>query len=247
MTVGTILNAAFDLYRRQVRGLWAIAALIVIPTQALVGVMIGVSLTKHAYALNGIIHDSSSAALPTVAILLLGFLSAILAVGALSRLLGEAYSGQHTSWRESLGYASTQLGPLVVLALVEIAGVVVGITLFILPGIFVGVAWSASVPILMLERTGPLRALGRSWELVRGYWWTVFGASLVGVGVAVGVNFLGGAVASAVSSSSVNGILALDAVTTAVADLVAFPLLAAIAVVVYVELRAQKEGVSPAV
>jgi hypothetical protein len=246
LTVGTLLDGAFDLYRRQVRGLWAIVALIVLPAQALVWVMIRVSLTGRARVINGVIRDSSSAALPTVAILLLGFLSAILAVGALSRLLGEAYTGRRASWQESLGYASTQLGALVVLAVVEIVAVVIGFTLFVFPGVFLAVAWSASVPVLMLERTRPLQALGRSWELVRGYSWPVFGGLLIGVGIVVGVNFLGSVVASAVSASSVDAVLTADAATTAVADLVSFPLLAAMAVVIYVELRAVKERSRPA-
>jgi hypothetical protein len=245
LTVGTILNAAFDLYRRQVRGLWAIVALIVIPAQALVWIMIRVSLTGHARAINGVIHDSSSAAVPTVAILLLGFLSAILVVGALSRLLGEAYSGLPVSWQESLGYASSQLLPLVALAVVEVAGVVVGLAMFVLPAIFLAVAWSASVPALMLERVGPIRAISRSWSLVQGHWWIVFGALLIALGIIVGVNLLGGVVAESTSFSSVDAVLALNAVTTAVADLVTFPLLASITVVVYVELRALKEGLEP--
>lgn len=239
LTVGRILDGAFDLYRRQIKGLWAIVALIVLPAQALVWVMIRVSLSSHARAVNGVIHDSSSAALPTVAILLLGFLSAILAVGAMSRLLGEAYAGRPASWQESLGFASTQLGPLVILAVIEIIGVAVGFTFFVFPGIFLAVAWSASVPVLMLERTGPARALGRSWELVRGYSWTVFGALLIGIGMVVGINFVAGLVANGVSASSVDGVLTVNAVTTGLADLVSFPLLAAIAVVVYVELQAR--------
>lgn len=247
LTVGLIVSIALDLYRRQLRGLWAIAALIVIPTQALVWVMIRVSLTSHARAVHGVIRDSSSAAVPTLAILLLGFLSAILAMGALSRLLGEAYTSQAQSWQESLGYASTQLLPLVVLAVLEIIGVLAGLTLFVLPGIFLGVAWWASVPVLMLERTGPLRALTRSWELVRGYWWTVFGSLLIAVSGVVGVNFLAGLVAEGASSSSVDTVLTLNSVSTAVADLLGFPLLAAVAVVAYMELRAQKEGMTPAV
>ncbi len=246
MTVSTILDGAFDLYRRQITGLWAIVALIVLPAQALVWVMIRVSLTSHARARGGVIHDSSSAALPTLAILLLGFLSAILAVGALSRLLGEAYTRRPTSWQESLGYASTQLGPLVVLAMLEIIGVAVGFTLFVVPGIFLAVVWSASVPVLMLERTGPLRALSKSWELVRGYWWTVFGGLLIGIGLVVGINFVAGLLANGVAASSIDGVLTVNAVTTALADLISFPLLAAIAVVIYAELQVVKEGSTPA-
>jgi hypothetical protein len=248
LTVGTILNAAFDLYRREIRSLWAIAALIVIPAQALVWIMIRVSLSRNARAINGTIYASSSSALPTVAILLLGFLSALLAVGALSRLLGEAYVGEETSWQESLGFASTQLLPLVLLAVVWIAGVGVGLALFIAPGIFLAVAWSASVPALMLERGGPLRALSRSWELIAGHWWTVFGAFLIAVGMVFGVTLLLDSIlGAAASSSNIDVILTLSGISRALGAIVTYPLLAAVAVVIYVGLRAQKEGTTPAV
>lgn len=241
MTVGRILRAAFELYRRQVRGLWAIVALIAIPAQVLGWVMIRVSLTSHARVADGVIHDSSSAAVPTAAILLLGFLSGVLAVGALSRLLGAAYVGQEATWQDSLGDASTRLGALVILAVVWIAGVTIGITMFALPAIFLAVAWSTAVPALMLERTTPLRALSRSWELIRGFWWRAFGALLVGLGVVVGVSLLLAGLPGAVSSSSVDTVLALAGVSRALGAIITYPLLAAIAVVIYVDLCAIKE------
>ncbi len=240
MTVGTILNAAFDLYRRELRGLWAIAALIVIPAQVLVWAMVRVSLPSGARAMNGTIYASSSTAVPTVAILLLGFLSAVLAVGALSRLLGEAYTGPQTSWQESLGYASTQLLPLVALVVTAAVLLTIAYTL-VLPGIFLTVAWSASVPALMLERIGPIRALGRSWELIQGHWWTVFGVLLIALGMVVGVTFLLDAPLGSAGSSNIDLILVLEGISRALAAIVTYPLLAAIAVVIYAELRSEKE------
>jgi hypothetical protein len=240
LTVGTILNAAFDLYRRELRGLWAIAALIVIPTQILVWAMVRFSLPGGARAVNGTIYASSSTAVPTVAILLLGFLSAVLAVGALSRLLGEAYTGLQTSWQESLGYASTRLLPLVALVVMAAVLLTIGYTL-VIPGIFLTVAWSASVPALMLERIGPVRALGRSWELVQGHWWTVFGALLIALGMVVGVTFLLDVPLGSAAPSNINVILVLGGISRALAAIITYPLLAAIAVVIYAELRSEKE------
>jgi len=248
LSVGAILNAAFELYRRHVRGLWAIAAIIVIPAQTLAWVMVRVSLSHNARASNGTIYATSSAAVPTVAILLLGLLSAILAIAALSRLLGEAYAGHETSWQDSLGYASTQLLPLVALAATAVILLALAYTMFVLPGIFLTVAWSASVPVLMFERAGPLHALSRSWELIRGHWWPVFGALFVALGIVVGVSFLvDGLLGAAASSSSVDAVLTLAGISRALAAIITYPLLAAISVVIYVGLRAVKEGTTAAV
>jgi hypothetical protein len=245
VTAGGLLNAAFELYRRQARGAWTIVALIVIPAQILVWVMVRTSLSRNAYARAGTVH-TGSVALPTVAIALLGFLSAILAIGALSRLFVEAYTGHRANWEESLAYASSNLVPLLGLAIVSGVLLVLGYTFFLVPGIFLTVAWSAAVPALMFERARPLQALGRSLELVRGNWWRTFGALLVALIIIVGFSFLVDTIlGGAQSSSNIDVILVLAGISRAVGAIFTYPLLAALTVVIYAHLRAQKEGVSP--
>jgi hypothetical protein len=245
LTAGAILNAAFELYRGQARGAWTIAALIVVPAQVLVWIMIRVSLSGDARALRGTIYASSGVALPTVAVTLLGFLSGLLAIAALSRLMVRTYTRRSTNWEESLSFASGQFGPLLVLALAILVGLVIGYTL-IVPGIFLTVAWSAAIPVLMFERIPPLRALGRSWELVRGRWWTVFAALLLTVLVIVGITFLVDLILTgAQSSNSIDLVLTLQALSRALGAILTYPLLAAVSVVIYAQLRAAKEGGSP--
>jgi hypothetical protein len=242
LSVGAIINAAFELYRRQARGAWATVTLIVVPAQVIVWLLIKVSLSSNAYARSGTVYTSSTA-VPTVAIALLGFLSAVLTVGALSRLLVEEYSGQRTTWQDSLGYASTHLVPLVALAIVSGVLLTIGYLLFVIPGVFFTVAWCAAFTVLMYERTGPLRSLSRSWELVKGHWWMTFGALLVGLVIVFGISFLVGLIlGGAASSSSVDVVLILSGISRAVAAILAYPLVAAIAVVLYVNLRSEKEG-----
>src|SRR5947209_3790525 len=187
LTVGGILGAALELYRRQAAALSTIVVLIAIPAQILVWVMIQLSLSNHAYARSGTVYTRSSVAFPTVAITLLGFLSAILTMGALSRLLVGTYTGHETNWQDSLGYASAQLAPLLLLAVVSFVFLAIGYSFFILPGLLLTVTWCAAVPALMFERVGPLRALGRSWELVRDHWWTTFAALIVALAIIVGI------------------------------------------------------------
>ena len=246
LTVGGVLSASLDLYRRQARGAWTIVALIVVPAQVLVWIMVRASLSSNAHASGGTIYTGGGVTLPTVAITLLGFLSAILAIGALSRLFVETHTGRPTSWEESLGYASTHLVALLGLAVVSGVLLALGYTLFLVPGVFLTVAWSAAVPALMFERVGAVQALSRSWALVRGYWWPTFGALLLALVIVVGVSFLVDEIlAGAQSSSSIDLILVLAGISRALGAIVTYPLLAALTVVIYVRLRAQKEGVSP--
>ncbi len=55
-----------------------------------------------------------------------------------------------------------------------------------LPGFYVFVRLSLAVPVVMREDVGPIDALRRSWDLVRGKWWWVFAVGFVvplGLGV----------------------------------------------------------------
>lgn len=244
LTASAILGAAFELYRRQARGAWTIVALIAVPAQILVWIMIRVSLS-NAHAARGTIYASSGVALPSVAITLLGFLSGLLTIGALSRLLVETYTGRRSNWEQSLAFASSHFAPLLVLAVVMGAGLVLGYIL-ILPGIFLTVAWSAAVPALMFETVSPVQALRRSWELIGGYWWTIFGVLLLALLIIIGISFLVDLILTGTqSSSSIDVILTLEAVARAVGAILTYPFLAALSVVIYADLRSAKEGVRP--
>jgi hypothetical protein len=72
------------------------------------------------------------------------------------------------------------LGEVTTVWLVASFAVVGGLLLFVIPGICLSVMWSVCVPVIVIERAGPLAALGRSRELIRGYGWSVFGR-LVGL------------------------------------------------------------------
>lgn len=67
------------------------------------------------------------------------------------------------------------LGEVTTVWLVASFAVLGGLTLFVIPGICLAVMWSVCVPVIVIERAGPLASLGRSRDLVRGYGWGVFG------------------------------------------------------------------------
>lgn len=246
LSAGAILNAAFELYRRQARGAWLIAAIIVVPAQVLVWIMIRVSLSGDARARHGTVYASSGSTFPTVAINLLGFLAGVLALGALTRLLVQSYTGRRTTWEEALAYASTHFAPLLILSVITVVGLLVGFALFLVPGIFLTVAWSAAVPALMFERARPTVALRRSMELITGYWWTACGVLVLGLLIIVGLSFLVDLlVAGLQRSSSIDLILTLQGISRAIGAILTYPFLAAISVTIYANVRSAKEIVDP--
>lgn len=65
--------------------------------------------------------------------------------------------------------------PLILVGLVMGLAVVIGLVLFIVPGLFVLTIWAVASPVVVVENPGVTAALGRSRELVRGNGWQVFG------------------------------------------------------------------------
>jgi hypothetical protein len=190
--------------------------------------------------------DELNRALGGIAIsTLLQGLAVLLVLAACFRAIAQAYLGRPTDWRESLSYALKHVPSLLWLALLYGLGVVLGLILLILPGIWLYVAWPFAMPALLIEGRRGRAALGRSFQLVRGRWWRTFGIIIVGF-------ILAGVVSSLVQGVFLAGILvgsdndALVLLFSALAGVVGLtittPFQAALLTVVYFDLRVRKEG-----
>ena len=106
---------------------------------------------------------------------------------------------------------------------------------------------SVAVPCVIFEGYKPIAALKRSFSLVQGSWWRVFGITLViglvaiGLGLLLNIPFLGLASVAAPGEATVlsRALLGLGSATTAVA----VPPVVAIAItLLYYDLRVRKEA-----
>lgn len=57
--------------------------------------------------------------------------------------------------------------------------IVVGFVFLIVPGLFLLTIWSMVIPVIVLERRSVGESFGRSWDVVRGNAWIVFGLIVV--------------------------------------------------------------------
>jgi len=122
--------------------------------------------------------------------------------------------------------------------------------------IFAYIRWSLAIPVVMLEQLGPLRALGRSWQLVRRSWWRVWGIQAVTyliVGIAADIiaapfSLAGGdfhfTTASAGTTPTTPGVsgLAISAIGSILSSTLTAPLLAGVIVLLYTDMRMRREG-----
>jgi hypothetical protein len=71
--------------------------------------------------------------------------------------------------------AMPAIGALIVWGIVSGIAIGIGFFLLIIPGLILMTIWAVGAPAIVVEGIGPFEAFGRSYDLVRGQAWTVFG------------------------------------------------------------------------
>ncbi len=251
LTLGETLDAAVAVTRRHMRVLVAIVLLVVLPIEALSVAV--TAATTETYDVttstldSDVSYDDEDAYVAgQIAVVVLGLLSLVLATVACFRALADSYFGKQPSVSGSLGFAGERLSAVVWLVLLMLSLLALAFLAFVIPGIWLGVAWSMAFPVLLVERLVGMSALRRSFQLVQGYWWATFGrlfvANLIaGLISAVIVYALLAAVVAVVDSTSFAALAALGGVNV-LASVLTTPFIAAVVVVTYFDLRVRKEG-----
>ena len=156
LSPGDVIGRAFEIYRDQI-GVLLPAALVVFGVDAVVG---------------GVFDEG----LLTLVAGLVSLVLAILYEGMVVQLVRDVQDGRRDNTvGELFGSVSPVLLPLIAVSILAGFGIAIGFVLLIVPGLFLLTFWSVVAPVTVIERPGVFSAFGRSWELVRGYAWPVFG------------------------------------------------------------------------
>ncbi len=133
-------------------------------------------------------------------------------------------------------------GRLILVDLAYVAIVVVGMLLFVVPGAAAFVFFGLAGPVVEIERRTVRGALARSWRLVRGRFWTVFA-------VLVPIELVGDSVGES-AGHLVHDLLGDTFLATwlgeSVANFLFSPVFAVAAVLLTLDLIAEKDGSAPA-
>jgi hypothetical protein len=174
-----------------------------------------------------------------VAALLVGFAFQAFVVHAVV----EGQRGNKPTIGGSLKASLRSLFTLVVTGIIVLIGCYAGMILLLVPGIILFVMWSVAVPVIVVERVGPFKALGRSQALTKGSRWQIFGLCVIAIALAAlmtfsiyGFDFQ--LMATAMQMANVQRLIA-TALVTWISSVMFYTGLAAI----YSELRLIKEGV----
>ncbi len=260
MTIADIIDAAIRVYRHNFAPILAIVALAQTPVMAL-QVVVGHHLTRVTMGSQG----GSAADFPwdrllvevfpyvlalLVAALLLPLGEAALAIAVSERYLGRAMTVSG-AYQAALRHWSRVLGTGVLYGLVGALAFVAGcgvIGVFLMIALLVRFLFAPAI-ITVLENRWGLDGMGRSWQLTRGYFWSVLATmSILGLLVAViawGVTGPLQLLMMALGDKDPGQVLTLSLVTQALGatlGIVLGPLSMIGAVLLYYDLRVRKEG-----
>jgi hypothetical protein len=96
--------------------------------------------------------------------------------GALVRAVDDIRDGRaDLSFSETLARVRPQLPAIIVAGVLAAIGIIIGLILLIIPGLFLLTRWILIIPAIVLEGRSAGESFGRSRDLVRGYGWNVLG------------------------------------------------------------------------
>jgi hypothetical protein len=190
---GELIGLTLELFRRHAGLFLTVTLLVVAPFTILFdGVWAGALRDGPGYSYDG-------AAAETVWWLLTGVTMPALITSLHAVIVRDLGAGRVPSTAEALRAAAPRMAPAVAVVALFTVAVAAGLVVLVVPGIWIAVRWYFGAQVVVIDGAGPVEALRRSAELVRGRWWSTFGAlllsglafTLVGtiVGLLVGVLF----------------------------------------------------------
>jgi hypothetical protein len=163
-------------------------------------------------------------------------------VAASTFIVSDAYLGRETSATVALQRATTLLGRLIVISILTSILVGLGFLLLIVPGVILLSGLLLSTVVAVLEAPpSATAAMGRSWDLTRGFRGKVFLAMVVAF-LLLGVPSIAIGGAGAIFGDSDGTVSLLILVLEAVLQIFIYPFVYVVMTVLYYDLRVRKEG-----
>jgi hypothetical protein len=247
--IGEILDAAVSLYRARFAALVRYAALVIVPVQAfLTIVLLSAQPDSFSVTLDGSAtpqFDTSSAQLGAVAVVLLaGWITTSLVEAVTARIVADAYVDSAEETAAAARAAARRIFTVLAVGLAVGLCQVAGLFLCLVGAFAVRAFFAVAVPAVILERKRVFSAMGRSIELTRSHFWHAFG--VVVTAMLIGA-LLNAALASGLNIWSARGasptaIVITQGLVNIVASCITTPFVAAVAVSLYFDLRIRDEA-----
>jgi hypothetical protein len=239
MGIGEILSTAFQLYRQHWQTLLAIAAVVVVPFTLLEYLLGDLVRGQGEETANGVVVETATWAVGIAGLMtaLAGLLMFLVLTGAITRAVAAEVAGEDPGVEQSYRFGFVRLWSVLLVRVLVGLATLGGLILLVIPGIYIGVRLAVSIEALVVEGRRGTQAMGRSWGLVGGHWWHAF-ATLLVAWLLIGV-------VNAVITAPFGGLgWFVQAVAAAVATVVTLPYGVLVGVLLYLDLRARREGLT---
>jgi glycerophosphoryl diester phosphodiesterase family protein len=233
--VGELFSLALDLYGKSWARLMAIAAIVTVPL-TLVQYYLWDSVRDIRPTTFGFEAARGSLARTAVAsavVGILGFFIYQVLVGAVARSAAGVTLGRDLGIGDAYRFGYARMWSILLVGLLVALSVMGGFLLLVIPGFFVMTRLFAAIPALVIEGKRGRAALRRSWFLVEGHGWRVFGIIIL-------VGLITGLVSSVFAIATDQGWLG-QAVAAALSGIVTGPFTALVGTLLYLDLRARSE------
>lgn len=174
---------------------------------------------------------------------IIGFFISIVAVfwlqAALVKAVEDVRDGRvDLSLQETFDATRPRLGSVIVGGILAGLGIIVGLVLLIVPGLFLMTIWAVIIPVIVLENRSAGESFSRSRELVRGHGWGVFGVIVLTILLLIGFEIVLGLILTPFADW-LRGF-----VSNIVSGTLTAPFIAVVLTLLYFRLRAAKEPVA---
>ena len=229
MSMGEILDASFALLRQHAGVFFGIAIVCQgVPTALNLFVQFSGGPTQH-FGLWGVGQ-------------ILNWVGYLLVSGASIRVVSQAYLGHEPGMGDALNFALAKLGRTLIAGLAAGILFVLGLFLFIIPGIVVACGVAVTVQAAVLEPlSGGSQGVGRSWSLTKGFKWKAFGLFCVVI-VLFMLFFVGFAIVAAIATAIFRPLIVPSAIAMGLLFLLMYPFTSCVFTLFYYDLRVRKEA-----
>lgn len=153
-----VLGEAWQLYRAHARHLLPIAFVIYLAASVIAAILLA------AHTLLGGLAAS-----------IVQLIAIFIVEAALVKTVQDVRDGRaDLSFGDTVAAAMPHLGRVAVASSLAGIAIAIGLTFFIVPGLYLLTIWSLIVPAIVIGQSGALASFGRSFGLVSGYAWRVF-------------------------------------------------------------------------
>jgi hypothetical protein len=223
ITVGNVIGETFSIYGQNLGALMGSALVVFVIVGLLAGLLQNTGGVVLAL-LAGIVRLAGTA----------------LYTGFVVKLVADVRDGRRDqSVGDLFSSAGPAIVPLIVFGILFGIGVGVGLILVIIPGLILLTFWSVGAPAIVAEGAGPIEAFGRSWRLVRGEAWSVFGTLVVVLLIVIAIGFVLGAIATPISDGA-------TVVASIISSVITAPIFALAVSVMFFDLGGGRAAEAPA-